>query len=167
MSSIARARRLAGVSLLALAATGCSTLLGPLPEKEARPLALRSQIRAGDGTLLATLFEENRVQLAAAEIPAIVKNAVIAVEDARFWDHSGVDAKAIARAAIANWAQGQTVQGGSTITQQLAKMMYFPEAERTLKRKVAEARVALRLENQYPKDDILAMYLNRAYFGSG
>jgi len=167
MRSIARARRLAGVSVLALAATGCSTLLGPLPEKEARPLSLRSQIRAADGTLLATLFEENRVQLAGSAIPQIMKNAVVAVEDARFYEHAGVDAKAIARAAITNWRRGETVQGGSTITQQLAKMMYFPDAQRTLKRKLAEARVAMRLEREYAKDELLAMYLNRAYFGSG
>ncbi|MFY9588260.1 MAG: PBP1A family penicillin-binding protein [Actinomycetota bacterium] len=166
MRSIARARRLAGFSLLALAATGCSTLLGPLPQKEARPLSLRSQIRASDGTLLATLFEENRVQLASTAIPKIVKDAVVAVEDARFWEHSGVDAKAIARAAITNWRRGETVQGGSTITQQLAKMMYFPDAQKTFKRKLAEARVALRLERDHSKDEILAMYLNRAYFGS-
>ena len=100
----------------ALLATGCSTLFGPLPTQEARPLALRPQIRASDGTVLATLFEENRVSVGPEEIPKVVKDAVVAVEDARFWDHSGVDAKAIARAAIANLAKGETVQGGSTIT---------------------------------------------------
>jgi penicillin-binding protein 1A len=168
-------RRIAGRRLvvlapafaLALVATACSSILGPLPEKEARPLALRSQIRAADGTLLATLYEENRVQVDAKDIPPVVKDAVVAVEDARFWHHSGIDAKAIARAALANLAHGTTVQGGSTITQQLAKMMYFPDAERTFKRKLAEARVALRLEHTYSKDQILTMYLNRAYFGSG
>jgi penicillin-binding protein 1A len=160
-------RRCAALLILLPATTGCSALFGPLPEQEARPLALRSQIRASDGTLLATLFEENRTQVAASEIPQVAKNAVVAVEDARFWDHSGVDAKAIARAAITNWAKGETVQGGSTITQQLAKLMYFPEGERTFKVKLAEARVALRLENDHTKDEILALYLNRAYFGSG
>lgn len=167
MRSFARARRLAVVSVLALAASGCSTLLGPLPQKEARPLSLRSQIRASDGTLLSTLFEENRVQLAPSAIPKIVKDAVVAVEDARFWEHSGIDAKAIARAALTNWRRRETVQGGSTITQQLAKMMYFPDAQKTFKRKLAEARVALLLEREHSKDEILAMYLNRAYFGSG
>ena len=68
MRSTARARRLAGLSVLALASSACSTFLGPLPQKEARPLALRSQIRASDGTLLATLFEENRVQLRIANL---------------------------------------------------------------------------------------------------
>jgi penicillin-binding protein 1A len=162
-----RAWTLAVTSMLALGSTACSTLLGPLPTKESRPLPLRSQIRASDGSLLATLFEENRVQVSSAEIPKVVKDAVVAVEDARFWEHSGVDAKAIARAAIANWAHGSTVQGGSTITQQLAKLMYFPKAERTLKRKLAEARVAMRLEQTHSKEEILTMYLNRAYFGSG
>ena len=162
-----RLRAIAAGSALALAGTACSTLLDPLPEKEARPLALRSQIRASDGTLLATLFEENRMQVSPKEIPKLVKDAVVAVEDARFWEHSGIDAKAIARAAFANWAQGATVQGGSTITQQLAKMMYFPEGEKTLKRKISEARAAIRLENRHSKDEILTMYLNRAYFGSG
>jgi penicillin-binding protein 1A len=157
----------AAATALALAATSCATFLGPLPTKEARPLQLRSQIRASDGTLLATLFEENRVQVTDREIPKVVKDAVVAIEDARFWQHSGIDAKAIARAAIANWAHGSTVQGGSTITQQLAKLMYFPDAERTFKRKLAEARVALRLERDHPKDELLTMYLNRVYFGSG
>jgi penicillin-binding protein 1A len=152
---------------LALAGTGCSALLGPLPEQEAAPLALRSQIRASDGTLLATLFEENRTPVASTDIPQVVKDAVIAVEDARFWEHSGVDAKAIARAALTNWAKGETVQGGSTITQQLAKLMYFPDGERTFKLKLTEARVALRLEREHSKNEILTMYLNRAYFGSG
>src|SRR2546426_11092010 len=110
-----RARLLACGSALALASTACSALLGPLPQKESRPLPLRSQIRTSDGTLLATLFEENRIQVSSSEIPTIVKGAVVAVEDARFWEHSGIDAKAIARAAIANWAHGTTVQGGSTI----------------------------------------------------
>jgi penicillin-binding protein 1A len=163
----ARGRMLLSAVVLALASTACSTLLGPLPEKESRPLPLRSQIRTSDGTLLATLFEENRIQVASSEIPKVVKDAVVAVEDARFWEHSGIDAKAIARAAIANWSRGATVQGGSTITQQLAKLMYFPDAQRTLKRKVAEARVAMRLEREHPKEEILTMYLNRAYFGAG
>jgi penicillin-binding protein 1A len=162
-----RPRALALIVTLALVSPGCSTLLGPLPTKEARPLPLRSQIRAADGSLLATLFEENRVQVSSAEIAKVVKDAVVAVEDARFWDHAGIDARAIARAAITNWTHGSTVQGGSTITQQLAKLMYFPEAERTLKRKLAEARVAIRLEREHPKEEILTMYLNRAYFGSG
>jgi penicillin-binding protein 1A len=165
--TIGRVRALAATAVLALVSSSCSTLLGPLPTKEARPLPLRSQIRASDGSLLATLFEENRVQVTAAEIPKVVKDAVIAVEDARFYEHSGVDARAIARAALANWRHGGTVQGGSTITQQLAKLMYFPEAERTLKRKLAEARAAMRLERTHTKDEILTMYLNRAYFGSG
>ena len=160
-------RRLAAPVVLAFAATGCSVFLAPLPEQEARPLALRSQIRASDGTLLATLFEENRTPIAEGEIPEVLKNAVVAVEDARFWDHSGVDAKAIVRAAIANLGKGDTVQGGSTITQQLAKMMYFPDGERTFKVKLTEARVAFRLEREHTKAEILTMYLNRAYFGSG
>jgi penicillin-binding protein 1A len=152
---------------LALTTTACSTLFAPIPTEEARPLALRSQVRASDGTLLATLFEENRVPVGPEEIPKVVKDAVIAVEDARFWDHAGVDAKAIARAAIANLAKGAAVQGGSTITQQLAKLMYFPADERTFKVKLAEARAALRLEREHPKEELLTMYLNRAYFGAG
>ncbi|TMK20448.1 MAG: hypothetical protein E6G68_04675 [Actinobacteria bacterium] len=162
-----QAVRFATVSGLAFTLAACGAFLGPLPTKEARPLALRSQIRASDGTLLATLFEENRVQLSSSQIPRVLKDAVVAVEDARFWVHSGIDTKAIARAALANIAHGTTVQGGSTITQQLAKMMYFPDAQRTFKRKLAEARVALRLEHEHTKDEILTMYLNRTYFGSG
>jgi penicillin-binding protein 1A len=159
--------RIGSPLILALTVSGCSVLLAPLPSKEAHPLALRSQIRASDGTLLATLFEENRFSIGADEIPQVVRDAVVSTEDAKFWHHSGVDAEAIARAAITNWTHGTTVQGGSTITQQLAKMMYFPDGERTFRVKLSEARLALRLEREHNKQEILAMYLNRAYFGSG
>lgn len=100
------------------------------------------------------------------EIPRNLRNAVIATEDRRFFEHFGVDVLGIIRAAYANFKAGHTVQGGSTITQQLAKIVFL-SPKRTLKRKVQEALLALQLEYKYSKQQLLAIYLNRVYFGAG
>ena len=92
--------------------------------------------------------------------------AVLAVEDRRFYTHHGVDVKGIARAAVANMRAGRTVQGGSTITQQLARRLFL-STDRTLRRKLQEAWLAYWLEQRLSKDDILELYLNRVYFGAG
>ncbi len=97
--------------------------------------------------------------------PALV-DAVVAIEDRRFFQHWGFDPFALARAARANWRAGRVVQGGSTITQQLAKLAFLTPA-RTLERKVQEVLLAVWLELRFEKDEILASYLNRAYFGAG
>jgi membrane peptidoglycan carboxypeptidase len=94
------------------------------------------------------------------------KNAVIAVEDHRFEEHEGIDLIATFRAVIKNIITGELVEGGSTITQQLAKNMYFTQ-EKKFERKVAELLVAFKLEKEYSKDDILEMYINIMYFGNG
>lgn len=144
--------------------SSCS--FGKIPPDLEQPLALRSTILSEDGTALATLYEENRRAVTYDEIPTRVRDAIIAAEDVRFWQHGGVDTRAILRAFSANVSRGETVQGGSTITQQLAKLMFSPpDAPRTIKRKVIEARRALQLEKTYSKREILTMYLNRAYFG--
>jgi len=101
-----------------------------------------------------------------AELPAHVPEAFIAIEDRRFRSHWGVDPIGLARAAWSNLLAGSIVQGGSTITQQLAKNLFL-QPERTLKRKIQEAVLALYLESRYSKDDILTLYLNRVYFGAG
>ncbi len=94
------------------------------------------------------------------------KNAVIAIEDHRFKEHGGIDYIATFRAVIRNLKVGELAEGGSTITQQLAKNMYFTQ-EKKFERKVAELLVAFKLEKEYSKDDILEMYINITYFGNG
>jgi penicillin-binding protein 1A len=99
-------------------------------------------------------------------LPAYVSNAFIAIEDRRFRHHIGVDPIGMARAAFANLMAGHVVQGGSTITQQLAKNLFL-DPKRTFDRKVQEALLALYLESRYTKNQILTLYLNRVYFGAG
>ena len=100
------------------------------------------------------------------ELPPHVPRAFIAAEDKRFYDHDGADTQAIARAAISNVISGKTVSGASTITQQLVKNLVL-SPEQTLKRKAQEVRLARQLEEQLSKNEILELYLNRVYFGSG
>jgi penicillin-binding protein 1B len=107
---------------------------------------------------------EDRVLVRLDEVPELLVNALIAVEDRKFFEHHGLDFSAIARAALANLRAGRTVQGGSTITQQLVKN-YFLTQERTLRRKFNEAIMALLLEWRYEKPEILEAYLNEVYLG--
>ena len=102
----------------------------------------------------------------ASALPGYVPNAFIAIEDRRFRDHFGLDPIGMMRAGIANMMAGHVVQGGSTLTQQLAKNLFL-EPSRTYDRKVQEAMLAVYLESRYSKDQILTLYLNRVYFGSG
>lgn len=99
-------------------------------------------------------------------IPSFLQQAIIAVEDARFYEHNGVDYRSIARAAVTDVIQGKVVQGGSTITQQLAKNKYL-DSSKTLDRKLKEAEIARELEKNYSKRQILEMYFNEIYFGNG
>ncbi len=100
------------------------------------------------------------------EMSPYIPQAVVAIEDRRFYSHFGVDPIGLARAMTSNLMAGRLVQGGSTLTQQLAKNLFL-EPDRTLERKVQEVLLALWLEHKYSKDEILQMYLNRVYFGSG
>lgn len=100
------------------------------------------------------------------EIPTMYKNAVISVEDRRFYKHKGIDILAITRAIINDIKAMDFVEGGSTITQQLAKNMYFTQ-EKKIERKIAEVFMAKDIEKKYKKDEILELYLNSIYFGSG
>jgi penicillin-binding protein 1A len=99
-------------------------------------------------------------------IPAITRQAVVAIEDSRFYSHFGVDIRGTARALFTNLQEGRAAEGGSTITQQVARILYLSQ-EKTLQRKVNEAMFALKLEREYTKDQILEIYLNRAYWGHG
>ena len=100
------------------------------------------------------------------EVPQIYKNAVISVEDHRFYTHNGIDIIAIARAAINDIKAMEFVEGGSTITQQLSKNIYFTQ-EKKITRKIAEVFMAFEIEKNYEKDEILELYINTSYFGNG
>ncbi|MNK69578.1 Penicillin-binding protein 2D [compost metagenome] len=99
-------------------------------------------------------------------IPEITRQAVVAIEDSRFYSHFGVDIRGTARALVTNLQEGRAAEGGSTITQQVARILYLNQ-EKSLQRKVNEAMFALKLEREYSKDQILEIYLNRAYWGHG
>jgi len=118
-----------------------------------------------DGKEIAKIHgAEDREHIKIDDVPQVVKDAFLAIEDVRFYDHSGVDPKAIARAAVANVTEGYGSQGSSTLTQQLVKL-YFLSPEKTLKRKVQEAYLSLQLEKKFSKNEIFEMYLNRIFFG--
>jgi penicillin-binding protein 1A len=121
---------------------------------------------AADGSLIARVGDFYGQTVAASELPKYLPEAVIAIEDRRFRYHWGVDPVGLVRAMYVNWRTGATVQGGSTLTQQLAKNMFLTP-ERTIKRKAQEALLALWLEHLYSKEQILTGYLNRVYLGAG
>jgi penicillin-binding protein 1A len=130
-----------------------------------RPAAL-TRVLAIDRSVLAEIYGERRDPVPLSQIPRHLTEAVIAIEDQSFFEHRGVDIKAIVRAAVRNVSAGKYVEGASTITQQLAKTLFLTP-EKTLKRKVHEALLALQLERRYTKQEILQLYLNQIYFGSG
>ncbi|MDR1475421.1 MAG: PBP1A family penicillin-binding protein [Holosporales bacterium] len=123
-------------------------------------------IRAEDGTLLATYGDVFRKSVKVQALPSYVPQAIISIEDKRFFDHHGVDIFGLLRAAWANTRARKYIQGGSTITQQLAKNAFL-SPERSVRRKIQEAVLAIWLERRFSKVQILTMYLNRVYFGSG
>ncbi|MGH7286256.1 MAG: penicillin-binding protein 1A [Polyangiaceae bacterium] len=125
-----------------------------------------TRILARDGTLLSEVFTERRTVVPIGELPPHVKLAVLAAEDAGFYEHEGLNYWGIARAMLVNLKAGHTRQGGSTITQQVVKNLLL-DPERTYKRKIREALLARRLEQELSKDEILELYLNHIYFGHG
>ncbi|HEX4403439.1 MAG TPA: PBP1A family penicillin-binding protein [Polyangia bacterium] len=127
--------------------------------------ATTTMIRAWDGTPLGELAAERREILPFEKIPPMLVDAFLAAEDRRFYEHGGLDFRGIARALGANLRAGEVAQGGSTITQQVAKS--FLGSERTIQRKIREAILARRLESRYSKRDILTLYLNQIFLGHG
>ncbi|MEZ5666376.1 MAG: PBP1A family penicillin-binding protein [Alphaproteobacteria bacterium] len=123
-------------------------------------------IKAADGAVLASYGDYHGGALDYEELPDSLVLAVLATEDRRFFDHPGIDIVGVARAAVSNIVAGELRQGASTITQQLAKNLFLTP-ERTIRRKVQEALLALWLEHRFSKQQILAIYLNRVYFGAG
>jgi len=124
-----------------------------------------SRVYSSDGKVIAELYIERRTFVPYYQIPEHVKKAFISVEDVRFYYHPGVDLIGIMRAMWSDIRAGGIVEGGSTITQQLARMLFL-QPERSVKRKLKEAALSILIEKQYTKDEILGLYLNQAYFGT-
>lgn len=124
-----------------------------------------SKVLASDGRVLAEFYVERRTFVPHYTIPDHVKKAFVSIEDTRFYSHPGIDIIGIIRALYYDIRAGGIVQGGSTITQQLAKMLFL-KPEKSIMRKVREAILAIRIERRYTKDEILGLYLNQTYFGT-
>jgi penicillin-binding protein 1A len=143
----------------------CIATLAPDGGLVIEPTPSALVVEADNGKVFATRGVFKGDKLSAQEVPANVSHAVIAIEDRRFHEHSGIDLLAVLRAAYRNIAAGSVREGGSTITQQLARITYL-SPERTFKRKVQEAMLAVWLEHKLSKEEILTRYLNTAYFGA-
>jgi penicillin-binding protein 1A len=154
----------------AIALVGVTVWVGAhLPPIQALEIPKRPptiQIVGFDGSMLATRGEMAGANVSLKDLPPYLPKAFIAIEDRRFYSHYGVDPLGIARAAVANILHRGVSQGGSTLTQQLAKNLFLTQ-ERTLQRKLQEVELALWLERKHSKAEILELYLNRVYFGSG
>lgn len=138
-----------------------------LASMQARPLGRTTFIYDRNGHVIARLHgATNRVVVNSERIPALLKQATVAIEDKRFYRHHGVDPEGIARAALADLRAGRIVEGGSTITEQYVKNVYTG-GERTVARKLHEALLAWQLEDRWSKDQILTAYLNTVYYGGG
>lgn len=162
-----------GASLLYLSSIFVTDFFKDLPDiKDFSPVenALTSKIYAFDGTLIGTLHgAENRELVTLNQIPKNLINAVISIEDERFYEHKGVDFEAFLRSLLINIQTGEIVQGFSTLTMQYIRNVYIPEEKTqiTIERKVKEAALAYQLEQIYTKNEILEMYLNTVFFGEG
>jgi 1A family penicillin-binding protein len=132
-------------------------------------VAQPTKIYSADGKLLANFFLENREVVKMSEISSDLANAVVAVEDERFYQHTGIDTVGIIRAAVINFTTGSTKEGASTITQQYVRNSILADEryENTYRRKIREATLAMDLEKQRSKSEILELYLNGVYFGDG
>ncbi len=158
-----------GMLVVAAALAGlASALIYPnLPSLEAltdyRP-KMPLRIYTEDGALVGEFGEERRAFVRIQDTPATLKQAILAAEDDRFYQHGGVDTLGIARAALANLMAGGAKEGASTITMQVARN-FFLSSEKTLRRKVNEALLALKIEHSLSKDQILELYINQIYLG--
>ncbi len=161
--------------LVGMAMVGTGLIVGmavafarSLPDVSAvyTPPSESTRIYATNGELIASLFKENRAYLALTETPLDIQYAVIAVEDERFYQHPGVDLRATVRASWHNLLAREVVEGGSTLTQQLARNLFLTQ-ERVFSRKLAEMLLALEIERRLTKQEILERYLNQVYFGQG
>jgi membrane peptidoglycan carboxypeptidase len=171
---------LAGLAFPVIGGIGLASKSAADQLKPEKPPALvlpqATKILDRNGGLIATLFTENRVAVKLSAVPKVAQDALIAIEDSRFYEHAGIDVKGTLRAVLHNSSNGST-QGGSTLTQQYVKNLLIESAgtvaaqkaavQRSVKRKLQEARYAVYLEKHMTKDQILEGYLNIAYYGSG
>ncbi len=166
------------VGLAGLSAKSASDSFEGLPTELKTPeLPETSYLYAADGSLITTFYDQNRVPVPLKSVPMLVRHAIIAAEDSRFYEHNGVDPQGVVRAFVANQNSGQVTQGASTLTQQYVRNILRYAAtsraelraatERTAARKVREMRYAIALEKKLTKDEILERYLDIAYFGNG
>ena len=164
--------------VIGVGARNVAATMDNLPEElETEQLAQRTTILDADGNVLATLFDQNRVEVPLTQVSRKMVKAIVAVEDARFYEHGALDIQGTLRAFITNAANSGTVQGGSSITQQLVKQTLVNQAatdeeraaalDDTYARKLRELRYAIALEKEHSKDWILERYLNTVYFGDG
>jgi 1A family penicillin-binding protein len=160
------------LAAVALGITGCVVYNSvadslPDPTKPLRGVDQTTKVVDRNGAVITDLFaEQNRTNVALKDIPPVVRQAVIATEDERYYEHAGLDFIGMLRALVTDVKAGGAVAGGSTITQQYIKQSILT-SERSIQRKVSEAILAYRIEQQYSKDQILEMYLNTIYFGHG
>jgi penicillin-binding protein 1A len=141
---------------------------GHLPPVDAlyNPPSEATRIYAADGQLIASLYQENRASVPLAKIPMTLRRAVIDTEDAAFYHHHGIALRGVLRASFRNVRERGLAEGGSTITQQLARNLFLTN-EKALSRKIAEMLLAIQIERRLTKDEILERYLNQVYFGQG
>lgn len=146
---------------------GCSFLgLPGTDDLDSLRMVSATQVFDINGQLISKLFEENRIVVSINNISPYVQQAIIANEDTRFYNHAGIDPIGIIRAVVVNIRTGSLAEGGSTLTQQLAKNMFLTQ-ERTFTRKIKEAVLAVIIERKFSKQEILQAYLNQVYFGEG
>jgi len=163
---------------LGVASKSAAGGLKDLPQDlRAQPLSERTRLLSSGGRTIATFYDENRRSVPLEDVAPIMRTAIVAIEDYRFYQHGALDLKGTLRAFLTNQAGGGVVQGGSSITQQMSKMTLLAQAktsaerkaatEDTYQRKIQELRHAIAFEQNYSKDWILERYLNIAYFGDG
>ncbi len=165
-----------GLALLTAAVLGGAAVLGLLARyaaelpsveliRDYNP-SLVTKVYGADGSVVGEFYVERRVIIPLAKVPRRLQQAFLAAEDAAFFEHHGLDLKAVLRATVRNVLAGGVVQGGSTITQQVARNMFL-SSEKRLARKIKEAILAWRIEKHFTKQDILGLYLNHIYLGQG
>jgi membrane peptidoglycan carboxypeptidase len=164
--------------VLGIGARNVARAMDNLPaELETAPLPQRTRLLDADGETIATFYDENRVNVSLDQVSRVMVQAIVSIEDSRFYEHGALDLKGTLRALITNQANDGVVQGGSSITQQMVKMTLVTQAkdaeereaatDDTYARKLKELRYAIAVEEHHSKDWILERYLNIAYFGDG
>ncbi len=163
---------------LGIGAQEVAKTMDKLPQElETEPLAQRTKILDADGNTMAIIYDQNRINVSLKHVSRKMREAIVSIEDYRFYEHGALDLKGTLRAFLKNKATGEQVQGGSSITQQMVKLTLIQQAKTkeerlaatddTYARKIRELRYAIAIEEQHTKDWILERYLNIAYFGDG